>query len=441
METVVIDVLRTPEIQRLRRIRQLGLGHLVFPGAEHSRLVHSLGAAYLAIRFGRHLSDSCRDFLIDALCPTQETIRDLAIAALCHDLGHGPLSHAWEREIVGESFDFDKWVAKLGLSDEKTYLIGAKWHELVGHAFLRWDGSKLHQLLERHEDGFSARVRHMLRSRYFIPYLPRLLNSDIDVDRADFLRRDAYHSGVAYGKYDLDWLISTCIVGETPSKKLVVGFDKRKALRVAEQFLIARHALYDTVYYHKTVRSAEGMVALFLRRLKEIISDSKFNDMPDFVKPLMRMISGEVLSPEELLMLDDFSLSVLIDYISKMKGIDETVKDLGNRILSRDLFKIVPSSSVRVNEFLRKENGYAKIYNAIQPFCEGKKEFYLVVDTIKFSMFSEKEKEMSYFIDENRQATPMREHVMLRNHWQKPEEYVRLFTIQEAVEAVKKLIG
>src|SRR5438552_5396533 len=104
METLVIEVLRTPEVQRLRRIRQLGLVHLVFPGGEHSRLVHSLGAAYLAVLFGRRLRDAGVD---------DPAIRDFALAALFHDLGHGPLSHAWEREIVGEHFDTARWKTKL----------------------------------------------------------------------------------------------------------------------------------------------------------------------------------------------------------------------------------------------------------------------------------------------------------------------------------------
>src|ERR1035438_8020608 len=77
MEGVVVDVLRTPELQRLRRIRQLGLAHLVFPGAEHSRLSHSLGAAWLAIRFGRQLADVCRGYLVDSFVPSEGAIRDL----------------------------------------------------------------------------------------------------------------------------------------------------------------------------------------------------------------------------------------------------------------------------------------------------------------------------------------------------------------------------
>ncbi|MBI4822791.1 MAG: HD domain-containing protein [Nitrospirae bacterium] len=149
VETVVINVLRTPELQRLRRIRQTGLGHLVFPGAEHSRLVHSLGASYLAIRFTKQLEHACRNLLTDLLCPNSSVIRDIAVAALCHDLGHGPLSHAWEREIVGEDYDFDKWIYKLGLNESKKYLEGAKWHELVGHAMLLWEDGQLHKLLEQ----------------------------------------------------------------------------------------------------------------------------------------------------------------------------------------------------------------------------------------------------------------------------------------------------
>src|SRR3984893_4354238 len=113
MEKVVIEVLRTPEIQRLRRIRQLGLAHLVFPGAEHSRFVHSLGASHLVIRFCKQLRENQGDDLFKFFIPDVESIRDMAVAALCHDLGHGPLSHMWEREIVGDDYDCIKWANSL----------------------------------------------------------------------------------------------------------------------------------------------------------------------------------------------------------------------------------------------------------------------------------------------------------------------------------------
>lgn len=441
METIIIDVLRTPELQRLRRIRQLGLAHLVFPGAEHSRLVHSLGAAYLAIRFGKKLIEACHNFLTDSLCPNSYAIRDGAVAALCHDLGHGPLSHAWEREIVGEGYNFDLWINKLGLSECRSYLQGAKWHEIVGHALLLWEEGQLHRLLEQHEVSFSKRLSYILRGGYYLSYLPRLLDSDIDVDRADFLLRDTRQCGTTYGEYNLDWLISTCTVGKTENNKLVLGFDKRKALRIAEQFLISRRALYETVYHHKTVRSAEGMVTLFLKRFKEIIHDD-INKLKiaEFVKPLVKMISGDALEPHELLSLDDFSLWFLIDHIAKMNNIDTTLQDIAQRIISRDLFKMVPCESRKIKEFLLKSDAYDRIYNVIQPFCPAKKEFYLYVDKLKFSMFSENIDEMSYFIDEQRYAEPIRNHSELRVHWQNNEDRVRIYTLDEAVDAVKKLL-
>ncbi|MGB9455654.1 MAG: HD domain-containing protein [Bryobacteraceae bacterium] len=442
METVVVDVLRTPELQRLRRIRQLGLSHFVFPGAEHSRLAHSLGASYLALKFGRQLMERSRDFLIDELSPTPESIRDLAVAALCHDLGHGPLSHAWEREIVGENYDFDRWIHKLGLAGEKDNLRDAKWHELVGQGLLAWEDGKLHRLLEGHDAGFSRRLRYLLRGKYYLPYLPRLLASDVDVDRADFLRRDTHQCGVAYGRYDLDWLISTCTVGQTDQCDLVVGFDKRKAVRVVEQFLIARRALYETVYYHKTVRIVEGMVALFLRRLKEVAAaESGRLGVFDFLKPLIAMISGEVLSPPELLSLDDFALWILIQAVSEAKGMDETVHDLGQRILARDLFKIVPCPNEKVREFLLKPDGHDRLHSAIQPFCSGKAAYYLYIDSTNFAMLAERPGNMAYLVDENRLATPIRDNEALRGYRAKPEESLRLFTLSEAVGAVVSAIG
>jgi len=439
MEGVVIDVLRTRELQRLRRIRQLGLGYLVFPGAEHSRLVHSLGAAHLAIRFGRHIAEACRDHLVENLRPGAASIRDLAVAALCHDLGHGPLSHAWECEIVGDDFPRDKWMSTLGIPEpERLLLRDSKWHEIVGHALLAWEDGSLHQLLEQHESGFSRRLRYLLRGEYFLPYLPRLLHGDIDVDRADFILRDAFQTGVAYGRYDLGWLISTCSVGSDDAR-LVVGFDQRKSLRVVEQFLIARRALYETVYYHKTVHAAEGMVSLFLRRLKEVVREGAKVPAMQFVEPMIKMISGEAVGPSEVLALDDFALWVLIEHLSTQSN-DETLRDLGRRILSRDLFKMVPCSSDRIRQFLERNGSYDRLYDAIQPFCPGKREFYLIADFVKTNFLSDEKRAQSYFIDDGRKAVPLRENEWMRAYLQRPEQLARLFTLREAVDAVEAVI-
>jgi HD superfamily phosphohydrolase len=440
METVVIDLLRTPEIQRLRRIRQLGLAHLVFPGAEHSRLVHSLGVSYLAILFARHLHDTCRGVYSDELLPKEAAVRDLATAALCHDLGHGAFSHAWEREVIGETYDRRAWASALGLDPDASILRGLKWHELVGQAFIAREDGQLHQLLEQHEAGFSLRLGKLLIGKYYLPYLPGLLRGDIDVDRADFLKRDTQQCGVAYGSYDLNWLISTSLIGQTPESGLVVGFDRKKALRVVEHFLTARRALYENVYYHKTVRCAEGMVSLFLRRLKSVVNQYPKLQVEGFVRPLVKMLSGATVGPDELLSLDDFSLTVLIDTAVKTEKMDRTVADLGRRILERDLLKLVPCSTNRVREFLMTPDAFERIYHAIRPYCPGDPRDYLHVDRYTFTMLSEKTGESSFFVDEDLRATPIRNHESLRPYWTEKEDHIRLFTVREAREDVAALI-
>lgn len=374
--------------------------------------------------------------------PGEASIRDLAIAALCHDLGHGPLSHAWEREVVGDKYDFEKWARKLGIDEkQKKYLSGAKWHELVGSSLLHWPEGELHRILERNETNSSERIRHMRRGRYYLQYLPRILSGDVDVDRADFLRRDAHQSGVAYGRYDLDWLISTCTVGRTGDSQLVSGFDKRKAIRVIEQFLIARQALYDTVYYHKTIRAAEGMVGLFLRRVKEVLAEGAKINAAHLARPYIEVLKGEALDQREILGLDDFSLSILIDTLANEPSADPTVKDLGGRIMARNLFKLVPCGPQEVAEFIGQPEGFEKVYSAIKPFCPGSPRDYLVVDKYPFSMLSHNQVDMSYLIDGNRLATPIREHPSLRQYDTTESRPIRLFTVAEAVDPVRKLIG
>jgi HD superfamily phosphohydrolase len=442
MENVVIEVLRTPEIQRVRRVRQLGLAHLVFPGAEHSRFVHSLGASHLAIRFCKQLKESQGSYLFKSFVPDVESICDLAVAALCHDLGHGPLSHMWEREIVGEDYDYKKWIKALYL-DEKDFHKKPKWHELIGQALLNWEDGQLHQLLEKHEVGFSDRLRQLLLGNYYIPYLPRLISSDIDVDRCDFIKRDTLMTGVAYGRYDLDWLISASTVGKF-NNSLVFGFDERKAIRVVEQFLIARRALYDTVYYHKTVRCAEGMTGLFLGKLKEVIVNRGLEVVRSnsLMKPVVKIISGEPLKFDELLSLDDYYLWSLIDLVTKMDHTDLTLKDLGQRIISRNLFKIVPCSSQKINDFLRKPDGRKRILEAIKPYCpQGNEQYYMVVDEKKFKMFSENESDFGFIIDADRKATPIKDHSSFGNIRQLASDEVRIFTLSEAVQDVYNLIS
>lgn len=445
METFVVDVLRTREVQRLRRIRQLGLVHLVFPGGEHSRLVHSLGAAYLAVLFGRQVRDSGRDQYARLVLPDEVAIRDLALAALFHDLGHGPLSHAWEREIIGKQYNAREWKRALGLSPEDPLVERPlKWHVLVGQALLAWPDGELHRMLEDCEKGMAERLRALLVGVHHLSYLPRLLDSDIDVDRADFLRRDSQQCGVTYGGYDLNRLISTCTLGKAADEQLVVGFERSKAMRVVEHFLVARRAMYEAVYHHRTVCSAEGMVANFLRRLKKVVKDGKFQEFESdrIFGPLMKMVAEKPVSPHEVLSTDDFALHVLIEAIAQAdRKKDEVVVDLAGRIRSRVLFKAVPHGSEKISDFLKSPGAYQRIEEALEKCGFADPSWYMVRDNPKVEMLSTDPREWTYFIGDDGRATPIREHGSFGMTSMQMPEKDRLFVPEEAVEEVARAIA
>jgi uncharacterized protein len=381
--------------------------------------------------------------LIDALRPSEISIADLALAALSHDLGHGPLSHAWEREVIGDQFDRPSLFKALGIPEcVQDLLQDAPWHEITTAGLLLWNDGQLHRLLEDYSQGSSLRIVRLLHGKYWLEYLPGILSSEVDVDRADYLRRDTHQTGVAYGRYDLDWLVSTATVGETKDGEWVVGFDSRKAPRVVEQFLVARIALYETVYCHKTVRAAEGMVKNMLRRLKEA---TLTGGPAPFGGVFARSISGEPLSQEEILNLDDFSLFVLIQELSAAQGVDPIVRDLSQRILSRDLFKVVPVEAEKIRDFLQEEGAYDRLYAAMKPFCPGDPKHYLIRDDYHVKFFNSAPGEQnstksdSYFVDTKRRARPLREHQDLKEH-KAGIRATRLFTLDSCVSAISKAV-
>ena len=442
VESVVVELLRTPELQRLRRIKQLGLANYVFPGAEHSRLAHCLGASHIAIRFARRLQEIAHELFIPILCPDEMAARDLGVAALCHDLGHGPFSHAWEREIIGENFDKSAWASKLGLPDNSWHA-GLRWHELVGHGMLFWPDGKLHRLLEQHELGSSERIRNVLLGKYHIPYLPRLLASDVDVDRADFIQRDTFQSGVSYGRYDLEWLLSTVNIGEASNGQdveWVVGFDRHKAVRVIEQFLIARRALYETVYWHKTICCAENMMALFLKRLKVVVLDGARILSEKYFKPLVDVINSNPVDQACLLILDDSIIHLVIESVISSDIKDDTLKDLARRISERDLFKVVPVVEDRLDDFIRDSHWREKLCKAIEPYARGDSEYYFILDSRSFNMMAKNNPEKVFLIDKDHRAESAAETHSFSSYRDYKERISRIFTVREAVPAVKKLI-
>ena len=241
LEGLFLDLLETPEIQRLYNIKQLGLAHLVFPGAHHTRLEHSLGTYYMASKAAEIL----------ALDKNENKI--ITCAALLHDIGHGPFSHTLE-SILKNALDVDHvdLTEKLILgeyeifdSDEKEFVTSPDVHEIL-------DKNSINQ----------KELMEIIRgTAHKKSYLSQLLNSAIDVDQLDYLIRDAYYTGVAYGMIDTERFLQTLVVHKN---NLAV---KRKGVGVAENILMARALMYSSVYFHKTVRIAELMLSKAIEML------------------------------------------------------------------------------------------------------------------------------------------------------------------------------
>ncbi|WP_297512875.1 HD domain-containing protein [Thermococcus sp.] len=226
---VILELVKTPEFQRLRHIRQLGLAYLVYPGANHSRFEHSLGTWHIAKRLSEEVGLEEDESLL------------LQVGALLHDIGHGPLSHTFEgiyRHYVKERDHM-----RLG-GDIITGRINITGDE---------DGRKIPEILESH--GIEPReVADLILGRAKKPYLGQMLHGGVDVDQLDYLIRDAHYTGVAHGIIDLERLLK---VLEIHDDELVVD---EKGVEAVEGMMVARSLMYSRVYFHHTVKIAEGML-------------------------------------------------------------------------------------------------------------------------------------------------------------------------------------
>jgi HD superfamily phosphohydrolase len=241
-EGYVIELIDTPEFQRLRRIRQLGAAFLVFHGAEHSRFSHSLGVAHLA---GRMFTGLTQDPSFPKDLDQADLKRTVTVGALLHDIGHGPFSHLFERVFHHRN------------------------HEQWGLEVITDPSTRVNAVLQKH--GLIDSVKKVFDKSFKPRFCWDIISSQLDADRLDYLLRDSYMTGVAYGRYDLDWLLGVIELARIPTngKDLGLAINRKKGFHAAEQFVIGRHLMYQQVYFHKTIRAAERMVKLVFERLAE----------------------------------------------------------------------------------------------------------------------------------------------------------------------------
>ena len=239
------QLLQSPEIQRLHNIKQLGLAHLVFPGAQHTRLEHSLGAFFVAKKIASHLELDKQES--DVIC----------CAALLHDLGHGPFSHTLE-SLLMEKMGINHVDVTEELLYGKREVFDEKEKDIVKFP-------RACEVLKDNGIDIDEVVSIIKGRMYKKSYLSQMMNSTIDVDQLDYLLRDAYYTGVAYGLVDIRRLVSTLML---KNGCLTI---ERKGVSVVENVLVARALMYSSVYFHKTVRIAE----LMFSKAIEMVPDPK----------------------------------------------------------------------------------------------------------------------------------------------------------------------
>ena len=274
----VMDLVDVPEVQRLRRIHQLGLANAVFPGAHQTRFDHSLGVAYLIGRLSTELE-----------LPEDE--RDLMLAAaMLHDIGHPPYSHTLEF-LMTEYVGMDH--VQLGGKLLQGEISACTPQELER---LKELGVKTAREILNEKGIDPKEIESLMTGRHEKVYLGQMLNSEVDVDQMDYLMRDAHYTGVALGKIDIDRLLRTI---EIRDGKLAIS---NKGIEAVEGLMTARALMYSSVYFHHTTRAAELMYANAVDRA---ITD----DGPITAENFYRMTDEEM--NERLFEIDGYPRSII----------------------------------------------------------------------------------------------------------------------------------
>lgn len=342
---LVFDLIQHPYFQRLRYIKQLGMTHLVYPGALHTRFHHALGAMHL-------MGLALETIKSKGQAISFEEEQAVTIAILLHDIGHGPFSHALEHTIVD------------GVSHEHISTL-------------------LMDNLNREFDGKLGLALEIFNNRYHKKFLYQLVSGQLDLDRMDYLNRDSFFTGVSEGVISFDRIIKMLDVVDD---QLVV---EEKGIYSIEKFLIARRLMYWQVYLHKTVIAAEQMLVKILERAKELSHEGRnLFASPCFSYFLKNSISMEdfknnPLNIERFTKLDDNDIFTSIKVW--VNDEDLILSTLCTHLIDRNLYQVEisnePPSIERINNLADKVTDEYEI-------SDDDTSYFVFTDTIKNKAYS-----------------------------------------------------
>lgn len=297
--SLIYDLIQHPYFQRLRRISQMGLSYLVYPGAHHTRFHHALGCMHI-------MQKAVQTLQFKGIVISEKEENALYIAILLHDIGHGPFSHAMEHSIVEEVH-----------------------HEEISLKFMN--------ALNVEFEGKLDLAIQIFKGEYHRKFMLQLISSQLDMDRMDYLKRDSFYSGVAEGNINSDRLIQMLNVKEDV---LVI---EEKGIYSVEKFLIARRLMYWQAYLHKTSVVAELTLTKILKRAKELTQKGVILNCSEplsfFLNNKITLVSFDENVLKIFALLDDYDVLGAIK--SWQFHSDFVLNSLCKMIINRDLLKIV----------------------------------------------------------------------------------------------------
>ena len=362
---IILKLIDHPYVQRLRRIRQLGLGYLVFPAAEHSRFSHAIGALELGQRVLKNLQE--KDTTI-----SDPEINGTLIAILLHDVGHGPLSHTLEHSLIR---DFN--------------------HEMMS--------LKIMEKLNQEFDGALTTAIEIFTDQYPKKFLHQLISSQLDIDRLDYLKRDSFFTGVSEGSVGINRILKTMRV---INGNVVI---EKKGIYAIENYILSRRLMYMQVYLHKTVLSADSLLKKIFHRVSYLINEGEHIDIPSI--PLQyflekRPSAKKVITNEMMghyLSLDDHDVMICLK--TWINSSDPILADLTSRFLNRSLFRttFIQNKGIKnlKSDVLSKTKKHLKKVGI--PHDDFSASFYIDFDK-SYSEAYKYENESIWILDDNQKA-------------------------------------
>lgn len=372
-----VAVIDTREFQRLRRIKQLSVANMVFPGAEHTRFAHCIGTFHVMRMIIEHFEPLFQKCGLEI---TEQEKDAALVAALLHDIGHGPYSHAFEGVLQS-----------LGHKDIN--------HEQLGVMIIRSEHTEIHEVLTREfGEDFPDAVANIILKKQEVKQIPfnkstkkldlqfvlsSLLSSQLDADRMDYMLRDAWYTGAKYGTIDLSRTINSMSLAINPENDQFCVCVEERYLVDIENCLLGRYQKHKEVYYHSIKCEMEEVIGRILRQVKKLYEEKKLKNVDQLPEAIRMMFAEEEFDIMKYISLDDNIMYYLFE--NWMNDEDPELKALCSTLINRNKYKkIVVKRETDIDNFKQE---VTEILRKANPDATAENEAFLLTVKDKLKMY------------------------------------------------------